>query len=265
MGSILARILVCSAVVLSAGTAFAVGGFSNTDLIDTDQNQALVQGLQADLSLDRPALSPFSYKLAAVHFIVGDSGQVFDEPFDIEYVDPTENYCSRYGFNVSSCPSGLFNKSCPYNGKIYDRCCDADFIYTPATCTYPRTLGSEVCGGKSQCYCDTAVYPYTTCNDPQIRGDVCNDDKGTHYKSCTCPADNNGQWGCKEYYAAPCGHVCKTPWPDNCHVRDPISLPTNGYCSEYWYDCSSKCRYSSCFPGYTNITGCDWMRCWVQL
>ena len=239
MGSILARFLVCSAVVLSAGTAFAVGGFSSTDLIDTDQNQALVQGLQADLSLDRSALSPFTYKLASVHFIVGSNGQTFDTS-DNDFSDPTGDYCKRYGFNVTSCPSGLFNQACPYNDKIYDRCCDSTYIYTPSQCSTPKKLSADSCGGKYKCLCDTSAYPYSTCNDPQIRGNECSDETGTHYASCTCPADNNGPWGCKEYYAAPCNSVCKTPWTDNCRNLDHKDV---GYgCAKWWGDCSSKCE-----------------------
>ena len=94
---------------------------------------------------------------------------------------------------------------------------------------------------------------------------ACSDDNGTRYAACVCPEDNNGPWGCKEYYPAPCASVCKTPYPDNCHKREDVALPQNSYCSEHYDDCASKCRSWVCKSGYTNISDCAWMKCWIKL
>ena len=88
--------------------------------------------------------------------------------------------------------------------------------------------------------CDTTTYPYASCNDPQIKGSSCTDDSGTRYATCTCPSANNGQWGCKEYYAAPCNSICKTPYTDSCHLHESVSTPYG--CEKYFEGCSSKCE-----------------------
>ena len=157
-----------------------------------------------------------------------------------DFGDPTGDYCKRLGYTITSCASGLFNSSCPYNDKIYDRCCATTYTYTASTCTSPRTLSSDTCGGKHRCYCNTATYPYTTCNDPQIKGSACTDDSGTRYATCTCPTSNTGQWGCKENYAAPCSSVCKTPYTDCCHLKTSVQTPYG--CEKYFDCCSSKCE-----------------------
>ena len=233
---------------------------SDTSLIDTNQSQSLEAVSTADGDFRLP-----SYKLAAVHFIVGDQGLTFNDFGKQNFDDPSNDYCQRLGFAVSSCASGLFNRACPYNDKIYDKCCDAAYIYTPASCSSPRTLSADVCGGKHRCYCDTAQYPFASCDAPRIKGEACSDDNGTRYAACVCPEDNNGPWGCKEYYPAPCASVCKTPYPDNCHKREDVALPQNSYCSEHYDDCASKCRSWVCKSGYTNISDCAWMKCWIKL
>ena len=233
---------------------------SDTSLIDTNQSQNLEAVSTADGDFRLP-----SYKLAAVHFIVGDQGLTFNDFGKQNFDDPSNDYCQRLGFAVSSCASGLFNRACPYNDKIYDKCCDAAYIYTPASCSSPRTLSADVCGGKHRCYCDTAQYPFASCDAPKIKGEACSDDNGTRYAACVCPEDNNGPWGCKEYYPAPCASVCKTPYPDNCHKREDVALPQNSYCSEHYDDCASKCQSWVCKSGYTNISDCAWMKCWIKL
>ena len=233
---------------------------SDTSLIDTNQSQSLEAVSTAGGDFRLP-----SYKLAAVHFIVGDQGLTFNDFGKQNFDDPSNDYCQRLGFAVSSCASGLFNRACPYNDKIYDKCCDAAYIYTPASCSSPRTLSADVCGGKHRCYCDTAQYPFASCDIPRIKGEACSDDNGTRYAACVCPEDNNGPWGCKEYYPAPCASVCKTPYPDNCHKREDVALPQNSYCSEHYDDCASKCRSWVCKSGYTNISDCAWMKCWIKL
>ena len=234
---------------------------SDTSLIDTNQSQSLEAVSTADGDFRLP-----SYKLAGVYFITGNNGQTFDnEAKDNDFTDPTGDNCKRLGFAVTSCASGLFNRACPYNDRIYDKCCEASYTYEASNCPAPRKLSSETCGGKHRCYCDTAQYPFASCDAPRIKGEACSDDNGTRYAACVCPEDNNGPWGCKEYYPAPCASVCKTPYPDNCHKREDVALPQNSYCSEHYDDCASKCQSWVCKSGYTNISDCAWMKCWIKL
>ena len=235
-----ALLFACTAVPADAHLAFAgtpkIDLFSSARLIDTNQSQSLEAVSTADGNLRLP-----SYKLAGVYFITGNNGQTFDnEAKDNDFTDPTGDYCQRLGFPVSSCASGLFDKPCPYNDKFFNRCCEATYIYNSSDCKSPRKLSSETCGGKHRCYCDTAQYPFASCNDPQIKGNACTDDSGTRYATCVCPNPNNGQWGCKEYYTSPCNSVCKTPYADCCHLKTSVQTP---YGCEKTYDCcSSKCE-----------------------
>ena len=228
--------------------------FSSARLIDTNQSQSLEAVSTADGNLRLP-----SYKLAGVYFITGNNGQTFDnEAKDNDFTDPTGDNCKRLGFAVTSCASGLFNRACPYNDRIYDKCCEASYTYEASNCPAPRKLSSETCGGKHRCYCDTAQYPFASCNDPQIKGNACTDDSGTRYATCVCPNPNNGQWGCKEYYTSPCNSVCKTPYADCCHLKTSVQTP---YGCEKTYDCcSSKCEkaYSdNCRNRNAVITQCN--------
>ena len=126
--------------------------FSSARLIDTNQSQSLEAVSTADGNLRLP-----SYKLAGVYFITGSNGQTFDnEAKDNVFTDPTGDNCKRLGFAVTSCASGLFNRACPYNDRIYDKCCEASYTYEASNCPAPRKLSSETCGGKHRCYCDTA-------------------------------------------------------------------------------------------------------------
>ncbi len=235
-----ALLFACTAVPADAHLALTgtpkIDLFSSARLIDTNQSQSLEAVSTADGNLRLP-----SYKLAGVYFITGNNGQTFDnEAKDNDFTDPTGDYCQRLGFPVSSCASGLFDKSCPYNDKFFNRCCEATYIYSSSDCKSPRKLSSETCGGKHRCYCDTAQYPFASCSAPQIKGNACTDDGGTRYATCVCPNPNNGQWGCKEYYTSPCNSVCKTPYADCCHLKTSVQTP---YGCEKTYDCcSSKCE-----------------------
>ncbi len=234
-----------------------------THFVRTSLNQTFEPLSRAGFSLSLPNRS--SFQTAGVYFITGNEGLTFENVKNQDFDDPSKDYCQKLGFNITSCASGLFNRACPYNDTFYDRCCDKAYIYTPASCSSPRTLSSESCGGKYRCYCDTKTYPYPACDSPQIKGSSCTDDTGTRYTTCVCPNSNNGPWGCQEYYPAPCNNVCKTPYPDNCHNRQSVSLPANSYCSKTFDDCDSKCESWVCKSGYTNISNCPWMRCWVKL
>ena len=253
-----ALLFACTAVPADAHLTFAgtpkIDLFSSARLIDTNQSQSLEAVSTADGNLRLP-----SYKLAGVYFITGNNGQTFDnEAKDNDFTDPTGDNCKRLGFAVTSCASGLFNRACPYNDRIYDKCCEASYTYEASNCPAPRTLSSETCGGKHRCYCDTAQYPFASCSDPQIKGNACTDDGGTRYATCVCPNPNNGQWGCKEYYTPPCNSVCKIPYADCCHLKTSVQTP---YGCEKTYDCcSSKCEkaYSdNCRNRNAVITQCN--------
>ena len=210
--------------------------FSSARLIDTNQSQSLEAVSTADGNLRLP-----SCKLAGVYFITGSNGQTFDnEAKDNDFTDPTGDNCKRLGFAVTSCASGLFNRACPYNDRIYDKCCEASYTYEASNCPAPRKLSSETCGGKHRCYCDTAQYPFASCRDPQIKGNACTDDGGTRYATCVCPNPVSTPYGCETYYAAPCGSVCKKAYADNCRNRTAVQTPYG--CEKYFADCSSKCE-----------------------
>ena len=235
-----ALLFACTAVPADAHLTFAgtpkIDLFSSARLIDTNQSQSLEAVSTAGGILRLP-----SYKLAGVYFITGNNGQTFDnEAKDNDFTDPTGDNCKRLGFAVTSCASGLFNRACPYNDRIYDKCCEASYIYEASNCSAPRKLSSETCGGKHRCYCDTAQYPFASCSDPQIKGNACTDDGGTRYATCVCPNPVSTPYGCETYYAAPCGSVCKKAYADNCRNRTAVQTPYG--CEKSFDDCSSKCE-----------------------
>ena len=235
-----ALLFACTAVPADAHLTFAgtpkIDLFSSARLIDTNQSQSLEAVSTADGNLRLP-----SYKLAGVYFITGNNGQTFDnEAKDNDFTDPTGDNCKRLGFAVTSCASGLFNRACPYNDRIYDKCCEASYTYEASNCPAPRKLSSETCGGKHRCYCDTAQYPFASCRDPQIKGNACTDDGGTRYATCVCPNPVSTPYGCETYYAAPCGSVCKKAYADNCRNRTAVQTPYG--CEKSFDDCSSKCE-----------------------
>ena len=235
-----ALLFACTAVPADAHLTFAgtpkIDLFSSARLIDTNQSQSLEAVSTADGDFRLP-----SYKLAGVYFITGNNGQTFDnEAKDNDFTDPTGDNCKRLGFAVTSCASGLFNRACPYNDRIYDKCCEASYTYEASNCPAPRKLSSETCGGKHRCYCDTAQYPFASCSDPQIKGNACTDDGGTRYATCVCPNPVSTPYGCETYYAAPCGSVCKKAYADNCRNRTAVQTPYG--CEKSFDDCSSKCE-----------------------
>ncbi len=181
-----------------------------------------------------------NYQTAGVYFITGKDGVSFGDGKENDFSDPSGENCKRLGYTVTSCDSGLFNSACPYNDSIYDRCCEATYKYTSSTCTNPKTLSSDTCGGKHRCYCDSSKYPHTSCNDPQIKGNACTDDTGTRYATCTCPSGVATPYGCETYYASPCNSVCQKAYADNCRNRTAVQTPYG--CESYFSDCSSKCE-----------------------
>ena len=234
-----ALLFACTAVPADAHLTFAgtpkIDLFSSARLIDTNQSQSLEAVSTADGNLRLP-----SYKLAGVYFITGNNGQTFDnEAKDNDFTDPTGDNCKRLGFAVTSCASGLFNRVCPYNDKIYDKCCDASYHFTASQCTSPRKLSTDTCGGKYSCLCSTSTYPFASCNDPQIKGSSCTDDKGTRYATCVCPNPVSTPYGCQTYFSD-CSSKCQAAYADNCRNRTAVSTPYG--CQTYFSDCSSKCQ-----------------------
>ena len=209
-----------------------------THFVRTSLNQTFESLSGASLNEGLPYRT--NYQTAGVYFITGKDGVSFGDGKENDFSDPSGENCKRLGYTVTSCDSGLFNSACPYNDSIYDRCCDATYKYTSSTCTTPKTLSSDTCGGKYRCYCDTATYPYSSCNDPQIKGNSCSDDTGTRYATCTCPSGVSTPYGCETYYASPCNSVCQKAYADNCRNRTAVQTPYG--CESYFSDCSSKCE-----------------------
>ena len=256
------------ALCLVSVHAFAAGNSSlYTGLTDLNQNPAFRPKLQVDLFIERLPLSSSLPKYARVTSVVDLNDKIgFEDNKHPMYFWNATDHCKSIGFNIRSCPPDQYKvRACPYNNDYYQRCCHNSYRYHKSECSYPNTISSDSCGGKHRCYCDTAQYPFASCDAPRIKGEACSDDNGTRYAACVCPEDNNGPWGCKEYYPAPCASVCKTPYPDNCHKREDVALPQNSYCSEHYDDCASKCRSWVCQSGYTNISDCAWMKCWIKL
>ncbi|MBS6990065.1 MAG: hypothetical protein KH126_06340 [Azospirillum sp.] len=149
-----------------------------------------------------------AYKTASVCFLgtdnCGDAG--FDSG-NGDYKIDTEQQCKNEGFVRLNCSSlQEIDGACPYN-TAYGKSCKC--VETLISCPTPQIGSGESCEGK--------------------------------YVSCKCPAGVvEGQYGCKEYYAAPCETVCKKAYADNCHNRSSVSTPYG--CAEYWPDCSALKR-----------------------
>ena len=151
-----------------------------------------------------------AFKTAAVCFLgaenCGDAG-FGSMGGDDGYKVDTVQQCKNEGYSKLNCNSvQTVDRVCPYNPAYGLGCkCAPDLV----SCTEEQTGVGESCEGK--------------------------------YVSCKCPAGVvEGQYGCKEYYAAPCASVCKAVYTDNCHNRSSVSTPYG--CAEYWPDCSGKCK-----------------------
>ena len=108
-----------------------------------------------------------------------------------------------------SCASNQVGQGASCGGKYESCACKPEYKYTSSNCSYPRSVSGASCGGK--------------------------------YTGCDCPSGvNEGQYGCDEYYPAPCSSVCKSANADNCQNREAVSTPYG--CAEYWEDCPSKCK-----------------------
>lgn len=177
-------------------TAYTSSGMalSSTHLIDTDQNQALIQTPRVALELKQPSSLAHLMKLAKVHFIAENDDLSFTYNNPTFSADDTKDRCSKLGFKtaVTSCTGAgqIAAQLCPYDFNYTNSCCDKAFKYSASACSYPKTISSASCGGKFKCYCDRTLYPYdsSNCKSPNILVDSCKDDSGTFYAQCSCPS-----------------------------------------------------------------------------
>ena len=209
---------------------------------------------------------PASLKLASVCFLgAGDCNDAGFGKGDENYTVDTGIQCINEGYGKQNCNSvQTIDGVCPYNPAYGLGCkCVSNLVSCPAG----QTGVGESCGGKYvSCECDPALvscasnqvgqgascggkyescacrpeYKYTSsnCSYPRsVSGAGC----GGQYTDCVCPSGvNEGQYGCDEYYPAPCSSVCKSANADNCQNREAVSTPYG--CAEYWEDCPSKCK-----------------------
>ena len=249
---------------------FSVGAmdasFSRTDLIDLNQKPIF-----------RPKLSSFqsasAYKTAKVHFVVNSSDKMGFDYKEHEFNHDNINRCKALGFSkTGTCAAGQYAvRFCPYDNAYFSQCCDNTYAYSKAECSYPRTISSNSCGGKFKCYCDTSLYPHTSCPSPKEPADKCVDDTGTHYAECNCPSyykpctGNNMQGvgtGCNrdgEMVYAAC--ECKSGYKYVCEEFGPTS--PNDYCLngiKYYTSCkniNNVCteELKNKYPSYNVVQG----------
>ena len=172
------------ALCLVSVHAFAAGNSSlYANLTDMNQNQAFRPKLLA-----APASS---FKLAKVHFVVDTADKIGFDDIEQSFDHNNAQRCKDLGFaQTAACAANQFKaRLCPYDDAYYDRCCDNDYKYTKGECSYPNTISSTSCGGKYKCYCDTALYPYTSANCPAPKelSDKCVDASGAHYAEMQMP------------------------------------------------------------------------------
>ena len=245
-----------------------------THLVETSQIKTFGPFVGASLFTDLPE-RPFS-KIASVHFIVGDRGDIFfDSIGNIGFQDTSEKNCQKSGYTRTSCSSGVPASFCPYDSTYFKECCDAKYKYNKNECSYPKTISGDSCGDKYMCYCDRSLYPETKCVSPMVAegGESCVEDGVTYYKQCVCPSqysqicgDQNQQGvgeGCTQngvtYYTS-C--QCKSGYTMTCSDLGPVT-PTD-YCLlkgiKYYNNCKTcenKCTLASCPTG--NI--CEYEDC----
>ena len=168
------------------------------DLIGKSQNQIFES---KPLSLPEARnISPLP-KYAKVHFIVDTNDKLGFDNIEQSFDHDNVNRCETLGFNkTGACGANeRVSRYCPYDNSYYDQCCDLNFGYAKAECSYPNTISGNSCGGKFKCYCDRSIYPYTatSCPSPKIH----NEDKcaevtysagkattSVYYSDCLCPS-----------------------------------------------------------------------------
>ena len=188
----------------------------------------------------KPASLENAYQTAAICFLGGNCqdnagyGKMGDESYT---VDPSKQ-CQNEGYSKISCNEAQEPAAeCPYDTSYGSGCkCKPNLI----TCASDQVGVGSACGGKYvSCACKPEYqYTVSNCTSPRSpSGSAC----GGKYNTCSCPKGvSAGVYGCKEYYASPCGSVCKTAHTDNCHNRTSVTTPYG--CMSYFADCSSKCE-----------------------
>ena len=161
----------------------------------------------------------------------------------VQTIDGVCPYNPAYGLgckcapNLVSCPAGQDGVGESCGGKYVSCQCDPALI----SCASNQVGQGASCGGKYESCACRPEYKYTSsnCSYPRsVSGDSC----GGKYTGCDCPSGvNEGQYGCDEYYPAPCETVCKKAYADNCHNRTDNNSQTYG-CMKYYDDCSTKCE-----------------------
>ena len=291
---------------LVSAQAFAAENLSlYASLTDLNQNPAFRPKLQVDLFIERLPLSSSLPKYARVTSVVDLNDKIgFEDNEHPMRFWNTVYHCKSIGFNIRSCPPDQYKvRACPYNNDYYQRCCHNSYSYHKSECSYPNTISSTSCGGKYKCYCDTALYPYTSANCPAPKelSDKCVDASGAHYAECKCPsyykpcdASKNlvgvgeacpgvgetvyAACDCKSGYKYVCEEFGPTNPGDFCQngIKYYKSCKT---CGDYGYltSCPTgiECSFEQCsgkyFPtgkcasGYTDISdaSCNWYKYWI--
>ena len=240
-------------------------------------NNAILEYTHTNTPVPEPASFSFSeqaYKIAAICFLgYGNcDNEISYGKGDETYNMDTANQCKNEGF-VSTCSSGYcLDGSCSYNasyGKCIAENCPTN---SSPTCT-GAVVGKTACGGDcKQCCSDTCTsgsksytgsYASTTecgtkcyyCNTSCSSGSTSYSGSVIGYNECgsacrscsdTCTSGSKSS-SCDSGYTAStvssteCGSTCYS-----CVKDDPCDNYTSKTCtygcSEYYSDCSSKCK-----------------------
>ena len=115
------------------------------DLIGKSQNQIFES---KPLSLPEARnISPLP-KYAKVHFIVDTNYKLCFDNIEQSFDHDNVNRCKTLGFNkTGACGANeRVSRYCPYDNSYYDQCCDLNFGYAKAECSYPNTISGNSCG-----------------------------------------------------------------------------------------------------------------------
>ena len=180
----------------------AAAQLSSTYTVPPNNLQVSPQDRSAQIQLqNEPYTLNRLKKLAKVHFIVDTNDKLGFDNIEQSFDHDNVNRCKTLGFNkTGACGANeRVSRYCPYDNSYYDQCCDLNFGYAKAECSYPNTISGNSCGGKFKCYCDRSIYPYTatSCPSPKIH----NEDKcaevtysagkattSVYYSDCLCPS-----------------------------------------------------------------------------
>ena len=252
----------CAVLLLSAPAFAAV-----PSTITGDSAHFAELSEKTTLQLKNPSFSLQKLqKLAKVHFIIDTSDKIGFDNIDQNFDHDNVNRCKNLGFKkTGSCGANEYiSRRCPYDDSYFDTCCDKNFAYAKAECSYPNTISGNSCGGKFKCYCDRSLYPYTatSCPSPKLHNeDRCSDvtyvagapTTNVYYSDCVCPANwitcdtsihqkGNGTactYGGETTYAS-CS--CESGYTQTCDEFGPKS-PMD-YCflkgNKYYKNCKSE-------------------------